>query len=150
MSASRFPIIWACALVGYIVRARAEAMNNHSNWCLLVFCSFIVSPFRFGKQHSSLDSVRASGLALRRVWRELLEHLRHTLVQVLFIFIGLAGEGVLGTAAPNQLLGFCVVHVDDQGSLFLVLFGCRGLAEPSAPESSPAPSTTHAVIEGLK
>src|SRR5229473_5410959 len=89
-------------------------------------------------------------LAFCRAWRELLEHLRDTFVQVLFIFLSFAGQGVLSAAAPNQLLGFCVVHVDDQGSLFVILFGCRRLAEPSAPESSPAPSPTEAVIEGLK
>src|SRR6267143_1133850 len=151
MSASRFPTICACALVGCVVRAKTKAMNSDSNWYLLVSCSFIVSPL--------LDSettllarlgVEAFCLAFCRAWRELLEHLRHTLDQVLFILLGLAGQGVLGAAAPNQLLGFCVVHVDDQGSLLVVLFGRRRLAESSAPESSPTPSSTEAVIEGLK
>src|ERR1700756_3769810 len=89
-------------------------------------------------------------LASCRGWRELLEHLRNTFVQVLFIFLSLVGQSVFSAAAPNQLLGFCVVQVNDQGSLFVVLFGCRRLAEPSATESSPAPSSTEAVIEGLK
>src|ERR1700746_2863117 len=89
-------------------------------------------------------------LASCRGWRELLEHLRDTFVQVLFIFLGLVGQSVFSAAAPNQLLGFCVVQVNDPGSLFVVLFVCRRFAEPCAPESSPAPSPTEPVIEGLK
>src|ERR1700756_2942077 len=89
-------------------------------------------------------------LTLLRVWRELLEHLGATLLQVLFILFGLAGYHILCTAAPNQLLGFCVVQIYNQGSFFVVLFGCRRLTESSTPKSSPAPSTTKAVIECLK
>src|SRR5216684_1255178 len=34
-----------------IVRAKTKAMNNDSNWYLLVFCSFIDPPFWILKQH---------------------------------------------------------------------------------------------------
>src|SRR5712671_6809369 len=120
------------------------------------------SRFRFASEFhsfSSLDSetmllarvgVEALCLAFCRLRREFLEHLRDALVQVLFIFRGLIGERVFGTASPDQLLCLRVVHVNYQGSLFIVLFGCRRLAEPSASKSSPTPSSTHTVIEGLK
>src|SRR5579872_1419168 len=112
-----------------MVRAKTKAINNDSNWgCLLV------SPTR---------------LALCGVRRELLEHLRHTFIEVLFVLIGLVGQHVFGGATPNQLFGFSVVHVDNQGTLFVILFRCRRLAEAPASESSPAPSSAEAVVEGL-
>src|SRR6266850_5421071 len=89
-------------------------------------------------------------LAFCRVRRELLEHLGYTFVQVLFVLIGLIRHCVLRTSAPDQLLGVCVVQVDNQGSYFVVLFGRGGVAEPSTSESSPSPSPTEAVIKRLK
>src|SRR5258708_8030491 len=111
----------------------------------------IVSPF-WDSETTLLARVGAEPLCLAfcRLRREFLEHLRDALVQVLFIFLGLIGERVFGTASPAQLLFLRVVHVNHQGSLFIVLFGCRRLAEPSASKSSPTPSSTHTVIEGLK
>src|SRR6266851_672204 len=109
----------------------------------------MVSPF-----HSDTTTVlarvglRALCLTFCLVWRELLEHLGDTLVQVLFIFLSVVGHGVLGTAAPNQLLGLRVVHVNNESSFLVVLLRGGGFTHPS--ESSPTPSSTHTVIEGLK
>src|ERR1700693_2349696 len=80
--------------------------------------------------------------------RELFEHLFYSFVQVLFIVRGLGGRHVFGTAAPDQLLGFCVVQVNHEGSFFVVLLRRGGLAHPS--ESSPTPSPAHTVVESLK
>src|ERR1700730_4506951 len=80
--------------------------------------------------------------------RELFEHLFHSFVQVLFILLGLVGHHVFGTAAPDQLLGFCVVQVNHEGSFFVVLLRRGGLAHPA--ESSPTPSPAHTIVESLK
>src|SRR5205807_8623345 len=60
------------------------------------------------------------------------------------------GQCVFGTAAPDQLLGFCVIHVDQQGSFFVVLLSCGGVAHSHSSESSPTPSPAESVVEGLK
>src|ERR1700726_44122 len=80
--------------------------------------------------------------------RELLEHLFHSFVEVLFILLGLVGHHVFGTAAPDQLLSFCVVQINHEGSLFVVLLRRGGLAYPS--ESPPTPSPAQTVVESLK
>src|ERR1700722_431094 len=146
MSASRLPMICACALMGCVVKVITKAMNNDSNWYLPVACSFIVSPFSISYNTSCSARRRRLLLASCRARREILEHLRRALFQILFILLGFVGQHVLGTAPPDQLLGFCVEQVDDQGSIFVVLFGCVGLAEAAAPESSPAPSPAEVAI----
>src|ERR1700675_1287893 len=96
-------------------------------------------------------AVRQSGhLPFCRFRRKGLEHLRYTFVQVLFILRGLFRQRVLGTSAPDQLLGLGVIQVDYQGSYLVVLFRRGRGAEPSASKSSPAPSPAEAVIESLK
>src|ERR1700735_4319002 len=142
MSASRLPMICACALMGCIVRVITKAMNNDSNWYLPLSCSFIVSPFSISYNTSCSARGRGFLLVFCGARREILEHLRHALFQILFILLGFVGQHVLGTATPDQLLGFCVEQVDDEGSILVVLFGCVGLAEPAEarpPASSPAP-----------
>src|ERR1700756_4498628 len=93
-------------------------------------------------------SRRQELLALNVLRRELPEHLDDTLVQVLFIFFSVVGHGVLGAPTPDQLLGFAVVHVDNQGSFLVVLL--RSGCFPYSSESSPTPSSAHTVIESLK
>src|SRR5580704_8143752 len=87
-------------------------------------------------------------LSFGGLWRELLEHLRGSLVQVLFILLGLVRHRVFGTAAPDQLLGFAVVHINDESSFLVVLLSGGSLAHST--ESPPAPSPAHTVIESLK
>src|SRR5438105_4750723 len=114
---------------------------------------------REGKPHVRPAGVRGhvaylclgvEALCLTFCWarRKVLEHLRNTLVQVLFIFLSFVGQSVLSAAAPNQLLVFCIVQVNNEGSFFVVLLRGGRFAHPS--ESSPAPSSTKAVIERLK
>src|SRR5258708_38833753 len=96
----------------------------------------IVSPF-WDSETTLLARVGAEPLCLAfcRLRREFLEHLRDALVQVLFIFRGLIGERVFGTASPHQLLCLSVVHDHHHGSLFLVLFHYHLPSSPSAPQS---------------
>src|SRR5258708_4515871 len=84
------------------------------------------------------------GLAFPRLWRKLLEHLRNTLVQVLFVFLDFIGQSVLSTSAPNQLLRLCVVQVNNQGPFLVVLLRGCGFAQPAP--SSPPPTSTETVL----
>src|SRR4029077_4696817 len=51
-------------------------------------------------------------------------------------------------APPNQLLGFRVIDIDNQGPFFVILLCGCSFAQP--PESSPPPSSPEAVVEGLE
>src|SRR5207245_9758242 len=116
--------------------------------CLLQFhnSSFL----RFRNNTPGVTCVVSMCLTFFRARGEILEHLRYTFVEVLFIFIGLVRQRIFGTSAPDQLLRFCVEHVDYERSFLVVLLGGRRLAEPSASESSPAPSPHQSFIAGLK
>ena len=61
-------------------------------------------------------------LSLSQSRGECLEHLCDSLVEVPFVLFGLIGHRVLGTTAPDHLPGFCVVQVDNQGSVLRTRF----------------------------
>src|ERR1035437_3023796 len=92
-------------------------------------------------------------LLLRRTWRELLEHFRNVLIQVLNVFVGVIGERVARVASPNQLLRFCVEQIDDQRS-YLICFCCCGCltktSKTSASKPSPTPTSSKPIVEGIQ
>src|SRR5581483_5737793 len=57
-------------------------------------------------------------------------------------------QHIFRAAAPNQLLGFRVIDIDNQGSFFVILLCGCSFAQPT--ESSPAPPSAEAVVEGLE
>jgi hypothetical protein len=73
------------------------------------------------------------------------EHLFHSLVEILDVFVGLVGNRVTGRAPPDQLPGLRVEKVHHQGADF-VGFSCCSSVSKAAP--APAPET--AVIERIE
>lgn len=71
----------------------------------------LVFGFNFGHEWKLVGirkPVRSSRtLTLRRVWREILEHFGNAFVQVLFILLWFARDGIFRRATPYQLLRFC-------------------------------------------
>src|SRR5260370_16673207 len=113
VSGAARPTIWhvlnRCTVISISCRTRAPFRSG-----LPLFCDPQARLL-------TLLSVEALCLTFCRAWRKLLEHLRDALVQVLFIFLGFVGQGVLSTAAPNQLLGFRFLNFNNQGSFLVSL-----------------------------
>src|ERR1700758_982039 len=87
-------------------------------------------------------------LPFRPLWREILEHFGNAFVQVLFILLGFAGDGIFRRATPNQLLRFCIVQVNYKCSFLVVLLRSGRFTKTS--KAAPAPSPAHSVIKGLQ
>src|SRR5580704_11103850 len=85
-----------------------------------------------------------------RIWREMVEHLLHTLVEVLDVSIRFARKRVAGRSAPNQFLRVRIVQVDDQGSYLVGALRRRRVAESSSEPASPSPTASEIVVVGVE
>src|SRR5579872_3844059 len=75
--------------------------------------------------------------------RKVVENLVHCLIELLLILFWFIGKRLAGYSAPNQLLVMGIVHIEDEGSDWIVFYlGC------SLAKTAPAPSA-HAIVKGL-
>ena len=76
----------------------------------------------------------------------MIEYLLHALIEILDVLLGLVGKSIAGRSSPDQVLTVRVEKINNESADLVVL--CRGsrLSESSPAESSPAPTSSEAVV----
>ena len=85
-----------------------------------------------------------------RAWREMVEHFLHVFIEIFYVFLRLVRKSVASCSSPNQALALGVEKINNKSADLIGLRCGSRISESSTPESSPAPTSSEAVVEGIE